>query len=187
MVDIPEELKQYGFETAKKHGGIEKTVYNNLTIMHDQAEKLVNCYDRYCRCDDERLRDDLVEAMNSRVNHLSQAFRDIMAFIEINEKDRVYEESIRYYVRQYLSKEISKTEAEKQAVEFLTKRNDLVHDYFNINQLNDELIKGMDNFGEGFLEMAVNLKDYCVEHFPSLKLEKNLTKTIREKTRPRTR
>lgn len=34
MVDISEELKQYGFETAKKHGEIEKTVYNNFTIMH---------------------------------------------------------------------------------------------------------------------------------------------------------
>jgi hypothetical protein len=33
MVDIPEELKQYGFETAKKHGEIEKTVYNILTSI----------------------------------------------------------------------------------------------------------------------------------------------------------
>ncbi len=71
---------------------------------------MLDCYKRYCQCNDARLKDDLAESMSSRINHLSQAFRDIMAFIEISEKNKVYEESMRYYVRQYIARDIPKTE-----------------------------------------------------------------------------
>ena len=40
-----------------------------------------------------------------------------------------------------------KTENEKKAVDFLTKRNNLVHDYFSIDQMNYDLVKNLSDFG----------------------------------------
>lgn len=103
MVDIPNEIRDLGFHVPKEPESIEKTVYNNLLIIHRQSKRMLESYDRYCTCDDERLKDDLLESINSRINHISRAFRDIMAFIKITEKGTVYEESLRYYVRQYFN------------------------------------------------------------------------------------
>ena len=179
MVDIPNEIQDLGFHVQKKPESIEKTVYNNLVIIHQQSSRLQESFDRYCRCDDERLKDDLLESINSRINHISQAFRDIMAFIEIAEKGTVYEESLRYYVRQYFKRDIPKTENEKKAVEFLTKRNNLVHDYFSIDQMNYDLVKNLSDFGDGFSDIAENIKDYCIQNFPELALGQDLEKTLK--------
>lgn len=183
MVDIPNEIQELGFHVQKEPESIEKTVYNNLMIIHRQSERLLESYERYCKCDDERLKDDLLESINSRINHISQAFRDIMAFIEITEKGTVYEESLRYYVRQYFKRGIPKTENEKKAVEFLTKRNNLIHDYFNIDQMNYDLVKNLADFGEGFCDIAENIKKYCIKNFPELQLNQNLEKTLKSSTR----
>lgn len=107
MVDIPNEIQELGFHVQKEPESIEKTVYNNLMIIHRQSKRLLESYECYCKCDDERLKDDLLESINSRINHISQAFRDIMAFIEITEQGAVYEESLRYYVRQYFKRGIT--------------------------------------------------------------------------------
>ena len=88
MVDIPNEIQELGFHVQKKPESVEKTVYNNLVIIQQQSSRMLESFDRYCRCDDERLKDDLLESINSRINHISQAFRDIMAFIEIAEIGR---------------------------------------------------------------------------------------------------
>lgn len=183
MVDIPNEIQELGFHVQKEPESIEKTVYNNLMIIHRQSKRLLESYERYCKCDDERLKDDLLESINSRINHISQAFRDIMVFIEITEKGAVYEESLRYYVRQYFKRGIPKTENEKKAVEFLTKRNNLILDYFNIDQMNYDLVKNLADFGEGFCDIAENIKKYCIKNFPELQLNQNLEKTLKSSTR----
>nr|WP_300884236.1 hypothetical protein [uncultured Schaedlerella sp.] len=166
-----------------KPESVEKTVYNNLVIIHQQSSRMLESFDRYCRCDDERLKDDLLESINSRINHISQAFRDIMAFIEIAEKGTAYEESLRYYVRQYFKRGIPKTENEKKAVDFLTKRNNLVHDYFSIDQINFDLVKNLSDFGDGFSDIAKNIKDYCIQNFPELALGQDLEKTLKSNIR----
>lgn len=179
MVDIPNEIQDLGFHVQKEPESIEKTVYNNLIIIQQQSERMRSSYNRYCSCEDERLKDDLLEAINSRINHISQAFRDVMAFIEITEKGSVYEESLRYYVRQYLKREIPKTDNERKAVEFLTKRNNLIHDYFSIDQMNYDLVKNLADFGDGFSAIAENIKEYCIKNHPELELSQNLEKTLK--------
>lgn len=144
--------------------------------MKNQALKLLESYDRYIKCDDERMKDDLLEAMSSRINHIAQAFCDIMAFIEISERNSAYEESWGYYARQYLKREIPKPEESKQAADFLRRRNDIVHDYFNIDRLNRDVLKAVANFGQGFLEMTEDLKEYCYEKFPEFQMEQNISK-----------
>lgn len=182
MVEIPKEIEEYGFKIEQKPSDVDKTVNNNLCILKEQSSKLSDCYEMYCTSNNERLRDELLEAMNSRINHISQAFRDIMAFIEITEESSVYEESLRYYVRQYLSRDISKSANAVKAAEFLTKRNDLVHDYFNINARNQELVRAMANYGNGFYSMAESLKEYCHDNFPELELEQDLKKALQKKS-----
>lgn len=59
MVEMPEELKKYGFQIEGKAEAIEQSAVNNLGIMKNQALKLLESYDRYIKCDDERMKDDL--------------------------------------------------------------------------------------------------------------------------------
>ena len=55
MVDIPNEIQELGFHVQIKPESVEKTVYNNLVIIHQQSSRMLESFDRYCRCDDERL------------------------------------------------------------------------------------------------------------------------------------
>lgn len=174
MVELPKELADYGFKMEPVQKDIEKSVINNLGIMKDQAERFLESYEHYCICTDERMKDDIIESMSSRINHISQAFCDVMAFIEINEKKTTYAESLSYYVRQYLVREIPQTEDAKQAVDFLRRQNDIVHDYFNIGRLNNDVLKAAASFGQGFAEIAESLMLYCRKKFPEMKLEQNM-------------
>lgn len=43
----------------------------------------------------------------------------------------------------------------------IKKRNDITHDYFNENQLNYELLKAMETYGEGLSKLVIILKEKC--------------------------
>jgi len=93
MVDIPDNIEEYGFQLEKTPKDVEKTVLNNLNILKAQALKLMETYERYCETEDVSLQEDLTESMSSRLNHIVQAFKDIVAYIEIYEKGCVNESS----------------------------------------------------------------------------------------------
>ena len=44
MVDIPNEIQDLGFHVQKKPESIEKTVYNNLVIIHQQSRRSVTLW-----------------------------------------------------------------------------------------------------------------------------------------------
>jgi len=157
MVDIPDNIEEYGFQLEKTPKDVEKTVLNNLNILKAQALKLMETYERHCETEDVSLQEDLTESMSSRLNHIVQAFKDIVAYIEIYEKGCVNESSIRYYKRFFVSLDLDISPEAEKALDFMQKRNDLIHDYFGIEKLNHELIKGIANFGNGFSEIAYKL------------------------------
>ena len=68
---------------------------------------------------------------------------------------------------------------EIEAVDFLRRRNSIIHDYFNIAYLNNEVLKAVSNYGKGFTEIPVSLKDYCNKNFPELHLETDM-RTIKK-------
>lgn len=180
MVDIPNEIEEYGFRLEKAPKDVEKTVLNNLNILKTQGQKLIDTYERYCQADDTMLQEDLAESMTSRLNHIVQAFKDIVAYIEIHEKGRVSEGSIRYYKRFFVSLELDISPEAEKALDFMQKRNDLIHDYFNIEKLNRELITGIANFGNGFLEIADSIEKYCIKHIPELMLQQNIKEVLKQ-------
>lgn len=71
----------------------------------------------------------------------------------------------------------------KKAVDFLTKQNNLIHDYFSIDQMNYDLVKNLSDFGDGFSDIAENIKDYCIQSFPELALGQDLEKTLKSNIR----
>ncbi len=163
MVKLPENIDEYGFNIENAASAVDKSVKNNLDILVDQTEKLKECFDRFLVSDDLRLRDFLLEAMGSYLNHIAQAFRDIIMYILINQENvGAYEESLGFCVRKYFTLDIPRTEEAELAAEFLKKRNDLVHDYFNISKENYELSKFMTSHSNGFYELAAGLRDYCI-------------------------
>lgn len=183
MVKLPADIKKYGFQTMDTPSEIDKTVGNNLSVLIEQSEKLLSCYQEFSSSEDGRLRDFLLEAMSSYINHIAQAFRDIVAYILINDSSnngKIYDESLGFYVRQYLSMDIAHTPDSQKAVEYLKQRNDLVHDYFNINKRNHELAVAVSSYGKGFIELAIELKDYCYEHYPEIAMNQNIKKVIRK-------
>lgn len=179
MVNIPKDIMEaYGI-SEKSVLEVEKSVQNSLMILRNQAEKIMDSYDRYCKCDDPALRDDLVESMASRLNRFTQAYMDVIAFIRINSEQSMYEESLNYYLRYFNTLEISKTEDMNGIIETLKKRNSIIHDYFDIEQLNYELVKGVASYGNGLTEIADALLSYCSEHFSENQLSENIKKSIR--------
>lgn len=189
MVKLPDDIKKYGFQIMDTPSEVDKTVGNNIRILIEQSEKLLSCYQEFTTCNDERLKDFLSEAMSSYLNHIAQAFRDIIAYILINDSpnnSRIYDESLGFYVRQYLSLNITRTPDTEKAVEFLKQRNDLIHDYFNISKRNHELSVALASYGKGFLDLAIGLKNYCYERYPDIVMNQNIKKAIHKATKQRT-
>ena len=183
MVDIPEELKEYGFEVETPKD-IEKTALNSLQLLKQQARKILEAYDDYCKTDSIRLKDTLADAMNTRINHFVQEFKDILSYIELKQKGCVQGESLRYYRRAYEGLDGVKKDGDiEKVLEFLQMRNDLVHDYFNIAKLNYDMIKGVSSFGNGFSELASELEGYCREYIPEMELRKDMKKELKRMTR----
>ena len=85
--------------------------------------------------------------MASRLNRFTQAYMDVIAFIRVRSEESMYEESLSYYLRYFDTLDISKTADMKGVIEILRKRSSIVHDYFEAEQLNYELIKGIAAFG----------------------------------------
>ncbi len=181
MVDIPKDImNSYGIR-EKSILEIEKSVQNSLMILKNQAEKIMDSYERYCKCEDLALRDDLIESMASRLNRFTQAYMDVIAFIRVRSEDSMYEESLSYYLRYFDTLDISKTADMKGVIETLRKRNSIVHDYFEAEQLNYELIKGIASYGNGLTEIADALARYCGDHFSESQLSVNIKKSARQK------
>lgn len=183
MVDIPENLKEYGFEVETPKD-VEKTVLNSLQLLKQQAGKILDAYDDYCTTDSDRLKDTFADAMNTRINHFVQAFKDILSYIELKQHGFIQGESLRYYRRAYENLESVKKDGEiEKVLEFLQMRNNLVHDYFNIAKLNYDMIKGVSNFGNGFKELAEEIEKYCQRHISEIELHKDLKKELKRTTK----
>ena len=179
MVDIPEELEESGFVIKKQDERIESSVANSIEIMIVQADAMKNTYEAFCRTDDERLKDDLSEALSSRLNHFTQAFIDIASYIQIIRGKGIGDNSLGYYKRTVENLDIELTEDGKRALDFLSKRNDLVHDYFNLSQLNQELLQAIHSYGNGFADLAESIKDYCYNKIPAFAPTANIKKAIK--------
>ena len=61
MVDIPKDIMNSHGIREKSILEIEKSVQNSLMVLKNQAEKIMDSYERYCKCEDLALRDDLIE------------------------------------------------------------------------------------------------------------------------------
>lgn len=180
MVKIPKEVEEAGFDVKKELEETEQSVLNSLDILKNQSQRIMGAYERYCKTDDLMLRDDLEQSMNSRLNLIAQSFQDVMAYIGIKEGwSGSYHLS--YFVSKYSTLDIDKTDEENQAIDFLLRRNDLVHDYFNIEKINYELVKALSSYGEGYKQIANHLRDYCYKNYQREKLEKNIKKEIKNK------
>lgn len=176
MINIPNEIwENVGAAAPKTFDEVERSVSNSLLHMQDQADRMIEEYERYCRCEDERLQDTILSAITSRLNHIVQAFCDVMIFIEINEPGRgTYEETLSYHIRQYEMRKIAENRDEEKAVEFFKNRNSIVHDYLNSARLNNDLLKAISSYGDGFRQLPRSLSDYCAAHFSAELLEKRI-------------
>ena len=45
--------------------------------------------------------------------------------------------------------------------------------------MNYDLVKNLSDFGDGFSDIAENIKDYCIQNFPELALGQDLEKTLK--------
>lgn len=183
MVKIPDEVKSFGYEIESDPEKINKTAANNLIILKEQAEKLLSAFQEYCRSEDAVYKDTLLDAMNTRLNRVVQAFKDIIAYISIVKDGKIQGQTIRYYIRYFDTFNLTVSSEAKKALEFMNKRNDLVHDYFSIDSLNLDLLKGLESYGSGFTEVADALTDYCIKNISGIDLNKNMKKEIKKRNR----
>lgn len=58
----------------------------------------------------------------------------------------------------------------------------ILNAFFSIDQMNYDLVKNLADFGDGFLAIAENIKDYCIKNHPELELSRNLAKTLKSNT-----
>lgn len=128
-----------------------------------------------------RIRENLEYALGSRFNQFTQAFKDIVAFIQIESGEMLRDSSRGYFRCTQETKGIKYSTEAGEVLEFLQRRNDLVHDYFNAAKLNYELVKIIATYGRGFGDLAEAIEDYCYGVLPDTSLAKNISKEIKRK------
>lgn len=125
------------------------TAYNAVTNMIYYARELIQNYNEYESADkNSRYAHIVFSAIRDNLNNYVQTFMDC-AIVLCETPSGTLRGLIRAFLSQYsLDNNI------RSWVEFLIRRNDLIHDYLSYDFLNDELYSALVNYNQCILELA---------------------------------
>lgn len=178
MVEIPEGIG--GFETSAPEEKLGITLTEGLKYLKKNAERILDTFRRYCKEDDQRMQDDYLDVMAFRLNQFAQSFKDIVVFIQLaeNRQGANFQDTLSGCIKYYeANAELDR--GGKGIFDLLKKRNSLIHEYYNEQSLNKELLKGLETYGEELDQISDSLNDYCNEHF-QLSMGKDVVKRVKE-------
>ena len=142
------------------------TVNIALDSMRRDAERILYAIDKMRKLD-ENSADYQMSLDSSKfcINEYVQAFVDVVSVIYINcEKgSNIHTESLRSVIRFFTSYGFQYSADCGKWIEFLIRRNDLVHEYYNYEFLNEELKSSLVTYEDCIMELIGVLDKIVVE------------------------
>lgn len=143
-----------------------RTVSEILDYLRKCSEKMMEKSDLYQSSQDANIREDCLDIFSSRLNSFTQAYKSLMNFLlEKNRESIPKDPSLGFFIRKYDSiiEDDKQTKKESLFLEKLNSRNQVIHEYFNIQENEIKLFDIMINCVEGSLDVYKSLSDYCKE------------------------
>lgn len=157
------------FDDLRKMGSFERqealdkqrlTVEVVMTNFRFFAKRILDAYAEYqCMDNTSTLATYVFDSIKSNLNEYVQAFMDIVPILAISEGDaRAYQfDSLRSCLRYVLSSFSDISMDCKAWLEFLQRRNEIEHEYYNYAYFNEVLKSTLLNYSDGIMELV----EYC--------------------------
>lgn len=141
----------------QKEEFVRPTVGSALINMRFFATRMIKGYEHYEVHGDLSIEDQLIfDSIKSNLNDYVQAFLDIA--VGLSSVDGHYFDTLRGAIKYYANYgEKLSTEGRNWLI-FLQRRNDLVHEYYNLEFLNEELKKTLKDNLQGVMELVEALE-----------------------------
>lgn len=135
-----------------------------FSMMEKSALRMVSKSRIYMQEQNADVQMDCIDIVTAKLNEFSQMFRDVVIFMREQEGTYNGAASLRYCMTSYDTFGFPQTDCEEMFLNELLLRNEITHDYFNIEIHRQKLIGIMEGCIEGALDVCEHLKAYCVEH-----------------------
>lgn len=133
-----------------------------LDFLYAASDRIIEKSDLYQKTKDESTQIDCIDIVSTKLNDFSQAFMDIIKFIQIKENKRLdKKDGLIKCVNIYKQIDTNQSIIAEEFLNRLAIRNDLTHDYFNYIIHKDNLIALMINYSDGAKEICDFLYIYC--------------------------
>lgn len=135
-------------------------VEDSLSHMRYFGKKVVEAYDYVVKNGDTSLIAQFVfDSIKGNLNDYVQAFLDVTAVMYANTDKSRGEKlmSIRHAIRFYTSNYSNYSDACGKWIEFLQRRNELIHEYYNYEFMTEELKTALLNYSDCVLELVDSL------------------------------
>lgn len=149
-MNIQDLRKINSFKSADESNDTRRYTAGNAAVnMLFYAKELFRNFEDYEKADkNSRIAQVLFSAIRDNLNNYVQAFMDC-AIVLCDSSST----TLRSLIRSFLS-EYEMLGDMKSWVEFLIRRNDLIHDYLSYDFLNDELYNALLNYSDCVIELA---------------------------------
>lgn len=141
-------------------------VEDSLSHMRHFGNRIVEAYDYVIKNGETSLTSQFVfDSIKGNLNDYVQAFLDVAAVLYANSEKSRGEKltSIRQAIRFYTSSYTNYSDDCGRWIEFLQRRNELIHEYYNYEFMTDELKTALLNYSDCVQELVDSLYENAKE------------------------
>lgn len=135
-----------------------------LALIRNVSKRMFSKSELYMEEKDADVQLDCIDIITAKLNEFAQIFRDIILFMREQEGTHDGPVSLRYCISSYDSFGFPQSNSEEQFLRELLLRNEITHDYFNMDIHQQKLIGIMENCMDGAIDVSEHLYKYCEEH-----------------------
>lgn len=160
--EILKQLNMQSEDTVVKIDNVEETI----EFLKKCANKIVEKSELYQKSNNNDEKEDLLDILSNRLNSFAQAFRDLVIFLLKKENIKVMDDpALNYTIKKYdfIVDDTKQTPKEKQFLEGLGSRNDIIHDYFDVMDNIKKIEIMIYNYADGSLDVCHSLEQYCID------------------------
>ena len=132
-----------------------------IANMSYYGNRILEAFDYISVNGDNSLEGQLIfDSIKGNLNDYVQAFIDIVSVLFVNDRSTKMQKisSLRQTIRYFEASYIDYSDECRHWLEFLQRRNELVHEYYNYEFLNEELKRALTNYSSGIMELVEYLR-----------------------------
>ncbi len=163
-INMPDDiLEKFNLQDKQAKTYITKmSIAEILKRMDNVALRISDKSNIYMSTNDTDTKKDCIDIIKTQLNDFSQMLRDLI--IRISKENGVVldkDTKLRRAISEFIDMDIS---SDKETINFLNNlhlRNEIIHDYFNYDTVEEEIIRIMYNYATQPIRVVEDIREYC--------------------------